>query len=170
MKTTSSTKKAGSKTAKKRANKKASSTIKRQEFTTRSGLDRDSLREDIKLHLRHTLAKDEFSRTPWDEYRSVVLTLMDRLHDKWLSTQAHYHKTGVKRVYYLSMEYLIGRLLDNIVVNFDVQQEVADACADLGLDYDAIRNSEWDAGLGNGGLGRLAACFLILWLLLVFQQ
>ena len=96
MKTTSSTKKAGSKTAKKRANKKASSTIKRQEFTTRSGLDRDSLREDIKLHLRHTLAKDEFSRTPWDEYRSVVLTLMDRLHDKWLSTQAHYHKTGVK--------------------------------------------------------------------------
>jgi len=72
-----------------------------------------------------------------------------------LSTQAHYHKTRVKRVYYLSMEYLIGRLLDNIVVNFDVQQEVADACADLGLDYDTIRNAEWDAGLGNGGLGRL---------------
>lgn len=133
---------------------------KKQEIYTRSGLDRDSLREDIKLHLRHTLAKDEYSRTQWDEYRSVVLTLMDRLHDKWLSTQAHYHKTGVKRVYYLSMEYLIGRLLDNIVVNFDVQQEVADACADLGLDYDDIRNAEWDAGLGNGGLGRLAACFL----------
>lgn len=173
--TTSSNKKTGIKTAKKKpdaskatakqAGKKAGPKVsptssKKQEFTTRSGLDRDSLREDIKLHLRHTLAKDEFSRTPWDEYRSVVLTLMDRLHDKWLSTQAHYHKTGVKRVYYLSMEYLIGRLLDNIVVNFDVQQEVADACADLGLDYDAIRNSEWDAGLGNGGLGRLAACFL----------
>ena len=126
----------------------------------RSGLNKESLREDIKLHLRHTLAKDEHSRTPWDEYRSVVLTLMDRLHDKWITTQQNYHHSGVKRVYYLSMEYLIGRLLDNMVVNLDVQQEVADACADLGLDYDTIREAEWDAGLGNGGLGRLAACFL----------
>ncbi|RNC83947.1 MAG: glycogen/starch/alpha-glucan phosphorylase [Balneola sp.] len=130
------------------------------EIAVRSGLNKDSLREDIKLHLRHTLAKDEYSRTNWDNYRSVVLTLMDRLHDKWITTQQTYHKTGVKRAYYLSMEYLIGRLLDNMVVNLDVQQEVADACADLGLDYDEIRNAEWDAGLGNGGLGRLAACFL----------
>ena len=86
--TTSSNKKTGIKTAKKKpdaskatakqAGKKAGPKVsptssKKQEFTTRSGLDRDSLREDIKLHLRHTLAKDEFSRTPWDEYRSVVL-------------------------------------------------------------------------------------------------
>lgn len=126
----------------------------------RSGLNKDSLREDIKLHLRHTLAKDEYSRTNWDDYRSVVLTIMDRLHDKWINTQQTYHKTGVKRAYYLSMEYLIGRLLDNMVVNLDVQDEVAEACADLGLDYDKIRSAEWDAGLGNGGLGRLAACFL----------
>ncbi len=130
------------------------------EIVVRSGLNKDSLREDIKLHLRHTLAKDEYSRTNWDNYRSVVLTLMDRLHDRWLNTQQQYHTSGVKRVYYLSMEYLIGRLLDNMVVNLDVQQEVADACADLGLDYDDIRDAEWDAGLGNGGLGRLAACFL----------
>lgn len=126
----------------------------------RSGLNKESLREDIKLHIRHTLAKDEYSRTQWDEYRAVVLTIMDRLHDKWITTQQSYHFGGVKRVYYLSMEYLIGRLLDNMVVNLDVQQEVADACADLGLDYDKIREAEWDAGLGNGGLGRLAACFL----------
>ena len=126
----------------------------------RTGLNKESLREDIKLHLPHTLAKDEFSKTHWDEYRSVVLTLIDRLHDKWIKTQQHYHNSGVKRVYYLSMEYLIGRLLDNMVVNLDVQQEVADAIADLGLDYDILRNAEWDAGLGNGGLGRLAACFL----------
>ena len=126
----------------------------------RTGLNKESIREDIKQHLRHTLAKDEFSKTPWDEYRSVVLTLIDRLHDKWIKTQQLYHNSGVKRVYYLSMEYLIGRLLDNMVVNLDVQQEVADAVADLGLDYDTLRNAEWDAGLGNGGLGRLAACFL----------
>lgn len=130
------------------------------DIQVRTGLNKESLREDIKLHLRHTLGKDEFSKTPWDEYRSVVLTLIDRLHDKWIKTQQHYHNSGVKRVYYLSMEYLIGRLLDNMVVNLDVQQEVADAIADLGLDYDILRNAEWDAGLGNGGLGRLAACFL----------
>jgi starch phosphorylase len=131
-----------------------------KEISVRTGLNKESLREDIKLHLRHTLAKDEYSRTPWDEYRSVVLTLMDRLNDKWITTQQSYHFGGVKRVYYLSMEYLIGRLLDNMVVNLNVEQEVADACADLGLDYDEIRGAEWDAGLGNGGLGRLAACFL----------
>jgi len=130
------------------------------DIQVRTGLNKESLREDIKLHLRHTLAKDECSKTPWHEYRSVVLTLIDRLHDKWIKTQQHYHNSGVKRVYYLSMEYLIGRLLDNMVVNLDVQQEVADAIADLGLDYDILRNAEWDAGLGNGGLGRLAACFL----------
>ena len=74
----------------------------------RSGLNKESLREDIKLHIRHTLAKDEYSRTQWDEYRAVVLTIMDRLHDKWITTQQKYHFGGVKRVYYLSMEYLIG--------------------------------------------------------------
>jgi starch phosphorylase len=123
-------------------------------------MDKDSLREDIKMHLRHTLAKDEYSKTNWDNYRSVVLTLMDRLNERWLTTQQQYYESGAKRVYYLSMEYLIGRLLDNMVVNLDVQQEIADALSDVGLDYDDIRNAEWDAGLGNGGLGRLAACFL----------
>lgn len=131
-----------------------------KDVAVRSGMNKDSLREDIKLHLRHTLAKDEFSKTNWDNYRSVVLTIMDRLHDRWINTQQHYHSSGSKRVYYLSMEYLIGRLLDNMVVNLDVQDEVAEACADLGLNYDDIRSAEWDAGLGNGGLGRLAACFL----------
>ena len=129
-------------------------------FNTRIGLDRDSIREDITLHLRHTLAKDESSRTSWDNYRSVVLTIMDRLNDKWLTTQRKYFEEDHKRVYYLSMEFLIGRLLDNMVVNLDIQQEVADALNDVGLNYEDIRNEEWDAGLGNGGLGRLAACFL----------
>ncbi len=130
------------------------------EFNTRTGLDRDSIREDIKLHLRHTLAKDENSCTNWDSYQSVVLTIMDRLNDKWLTTQQTYNDRDSKRVYYLSMEFLIGRLLDNMIVNLDVQQEVADALNDVGLNYDEIRDAEWDAGLGNGGLGRLAACFL----------
>jgi len=126
----------------------------------RSGMDADSFREDIKQHLRYTLAKDEFSSTKWDNYRSVVLSVMDRLHDKWLHTQQDYYSKDAKRVYYISMEYLIGRLLDNMLVNLGMQDVAAEAFEDLGFDYDEIRNAEWDAGLGNGGLGRLAACFL----------
>lgn len=120
----------------------------------------DDFREDIRQHLRYTLAKDEHSSTPWDNYRSVVLAVMDRLHDRWIETQQGYYNHDVKRVYYLSMEYLIGRLLDNMLISLGLQDVAAEAMEDIGLDYDEVRTAEWDAGLGNGGLGRLAACFL----------
>lgn len=126
----------------------------------RKGMDTDSFREDIRNHLRYTLAKDSYSTTDWDHYKSVVLSVMDRLNDRWVSTQQRYYKEDVKRVYYISMEFLIGRLLDNMLVNLGMQEAAADALEELGLDYDMIRNAEMDAGLGNGGLGRLAACFL----------
>lgn len=134
--------------------------VKKNTVNPRSGMDIDSFREDIKQHLRYTLAKDEHSSTEWDNYRSVVLTVMDRLHDRWINTQQSYYKKDTKRVYYLSMEYLIGRMLDNMLVNLGVQDIAAEAMKEAGLDYDKVRNAEWDAGLGNGGLGRLAACFL----------
>ena len=124
------------------------------------GMDKDSIKMDFQRHLRHTLAKDHFSATDWDYYRSVVFSVLDRLHDRWLETQRQYYEQDVKRVYYISMEYLIGRLLDNALINLGMQGEVKEALEELELDYDQIRNSEWDAGLGNGGLGRLAACFL----------
>ena len=126
----------------------------------RAGMDVDSFKEDIQQHLRYTLAKDKYSSTEWDSYRSVVLSVMDRLHDKWLNTQQRYYDDDEKRVYYISMEYLIGRLLDNMLVNLGIQDVAAEAMKEIGLDYDKVRNAEWDAGLGNGGLGRLAACFL----------
>ncbi|HLR32185.1 MAG TPA: glycogen/starch/alpha-glucan phosphorylase, partial [Fodinibius sp.] len=126
----------------------------------RTGMDVDSFREDIKQHLQYTLAKDEFSSTDWDDYRSVVMAVMDRLHDRWIDTQQQYYENKSKRVYYLSMEYLIGRLLDNMLINLDLQDVAADAMEELGLDYAKLRETEVDAGLGNGGLGRLAACFL----------
>jgi len=126
----------------------------------RSGMDVDSFREDIKQHLKYTLSKDEYSSTEWDNYRSVVLSVMDRLHDRWIETQQGYYKQNKKRVYYLSMEYLIGRLMDNMLVNLGLQDVAAEAMEGIGLDYDKVRSAEWDAGLGNGGLGRLAACFL----------
>ncbi|MGF1670830.1 MAG: glycogen/starch/alpha-glucan phosphorylase [Balneolaceae bacterium] len=133
---------------------------KKNEVLPRTGMDADSFREDIKQHLRYTLAKDKYSSTNWDNYRSVVLSVMDRLHDRWINTQQTYYKKDVKRAYYISMEYLIGRLLDNMLINLGMQDVAAEAMSDLGLDYDEVRNAEWDAGLGNGGLGRLAACFL----------
>ncbi len=132
----------------------------KKSINPRTGMDVDSFKEDIKQHLRYTLSKDEYSSTEWDNYRSVVLSVMDRLHDRWLNTQQNYYEKGEKRVYYISMEYLIGRLLDNMLVNLGLQDVAADAMKEVGLDYDKVRSAEWDAGLGNGGLGRLAACFL----------
>jgi len=126
----------------------------------RTGMDKKSFKQDIKQHLHYTLAKDEFSSTEWDNYRSVVLAVLDRLNERWITTQQHYYDIDTKRVYYLSMEYLIGRLLDNMLVNLGLQDVAAEAMEELGLEYDKIREVEWDAGLGNGGLGRLAACFL----------
>lgn len=126
----------------------------------RTGMDVDAFKKDIEQHLHYTLAKDELSTTDWDNYRSVVLSVMDRLHDRWINTQQRYYREGSKRVYYLSMEFLIGRLMDNMLINLGMQDVAAEAFKEVGMDYDKIREAEVDAGLGNGGLGRLAACYL----------
>jgi len=126
----------------------------------RTGMDVDAFKKDIEQHLHYTLAKDELSTTDWDNYRSVVLSVMDRLHDRWINTQQRYYREGSKRVYYISMEFLIGRLMDNMLINLGLQDVAADAFKEVGMDYEKIREAEVDAGLGNGGLGRLAACYL----------
>lgn len=131
-----------------------------QQTNTRTGMSPEAFRDDIKQHLHYTLAKDHFAATQWDLYQSVVLSVMDRLHDRWIQTQHGYYDRKVKRVYYLSMEYLIGRLLDNMLINLGLKETAARAFEDLGFDYDKLRETEVDAGLGNGGLGRLAACYL----------
>lgn len=129
-------------------------------ISPRTGMDAESLAMDIRNHMRYTLAKDEHSDNDWDRYRSLVLTVLDRLHDKWIETQQKYYAKDVKRVYYISMEFLIGRQLDNALLNLGIRDEVQKALEELGFDYNELRDAEWDAGLGNGGLGRLAACFL----------
>ena len=123
-------------------------------------MDAESFKLDIQRHLRFTLAKSKYSTTKWDKFRSVALAALDRLHDRWIDTQEYYYDVDAKRVYYISMEFLIGRLLDNMLVNLGILDEVREALEDLGLDYDEVKENEFDAGLGNGGLGRLAACFL----------
>ncbi len=120
--------------------------------------------EAIKLsfqnHLKYTLAKDQYSATAHDRFYALAMTVRDRLIERWIQTQQTYYKKNVKRIYYLSMEYLIGRAMGTNVVNLRLDKNVVQAMNELGLDWFQLRDVESDAGLGNGGLGRLAACFL----------
>ncbi len=118
------------------------------------------LRKDFERHLRRTLAKDCYSATDRDRYFALALTVRDRLIDRWTMTQQAHQRNNVKRVYYLSLEFLIGRLLGNNVINLEMEEICRTAMMDLGLRWEDLRDHEVDAGLGNGGLGRLAACFL----------
>jgi starch phosphorylase len=124
------------------------------------GMDCRSLGESMVDHLEFSLAKDEFSATPHDRFLSVALTVRDRLIERWLCTQQTYYRRDARRVYYFSLEFLIGRTLGNGLINLGIFAEVAQALRELGVDLEEIRGEEADAGLGNGGLGRLAACFL----------
>jgi len=118
------------------------------------------LLQDFEHHLRLTLAKDRYTATDRDRYYALALAVRDRLVERWIATQQTHHRANVKRIYYLSLEFLIGRLLGNNVINLNLEGECRAAMAELGLKWEALRDHEVDAGLGNGGLGRLAACFL----------
>jgi glycogen phosphorylase len=119
-----------------------------------------ALRQHFERHLRRTLAKDRYSATDRDRYYALALAVRDRLIDRWIATQQTHHSKNVKRVYYLSLEFLIGRLLGNNVINLQLEDVCRAAMSQEGLRWEDLREYEIDAGLGNGGLGRLAACFL----------
>ena len=111
-------------------------------------------------HLEYTLGKDKYSASNFDFYNSLAYSVRDRMVERWLDTQQTYHSKNPKRVYYLSMEFLMGRTLVNSLINLDLYHQFRDAVESLGYDFTALVDEEHDAGLGNGGLGRLAACFL----------
>ena len=120
----------------------------------------DAIRLSFENHLKYTLAKDEYSATDHDRYFALAMAVRDRLIERWVETSQAYYKRDVKRVYYLSMEYLIGRAMGNNVINLRLDEAVGRALDQLGLDWERLKAVERDAALGNGGLGRLAACFL----------
>ena len=120
----------------------------------------DGLKEDYAWHLRYTLAKDDAHTTPRDRYTAFATAVRDRIVERWISTQEEYGRQNTKRVYYMSLEFLIGRLLGNNVINLKADQLCRDALKDFGVNWNDLRDYETDAGLGNGGLGRLAACYL----------
>ena len=124
------------------------------------GTDIKSLQISFVNHLEYSLAKDEYSATQRDFFKSLALTVRDRLIERWIETQQTYYRAGAKRIYYLSMEFLLGRLLGDAISNLGLTENINEAITDLGYDPEELMNFESDAALGNGGLGRLAACFL----------
>jgi starch phosphorylase len=118
------------------------------------------LRQPLLDHLVFDLAKDSYSATPRDKFHAVVLSLRENLTERWIATQQQYYRANAKRLYYLSLEFLLGRLLRNYTLCLDLTEAYRDAVDVLGIHFEEVTELEWDAALGNGGLGRLAACFL----------
>ncbi len=110
--------------------------------------------------LNHRVGKDERAAKPLDWYTATVLSLRDRIIDAWMESTRRTYDAGGKRVYYLSLEFLIGRLLRDALANLGLTREMEEALKAHGLDLAAMEDLEPDAALGNGGLGRLAACFM----------
>ncbi len=123
-------------------------------------LDVESIKRSLANHLEYSTGQDIISARDQDWFNVVAYTVRDRLVDRWMETMRTYYKEDVKRVYYLSLEFLMGRMLTNSLLNMGFLEECYQALHDIGLNLEDIRELEADAGLGNGGLGRLAACFL----------
>lgn len=123
-------------------------------------MDAKGIQISFANHLEYSLSKDKYTATKRDLYIALALAVRDRLVERWIRTQQLYYKMDVKRVYYLSAEYLMGRALTNNLINLDIHGETRKAIEELSLDLEELADYEPDAGLGNGGLGRLAACFL----------
>lgn len=119
-----------------------------------------NVKKSFSRHLHYTLVKDRNVATPRDYYHTLAHTVRDHLVSRWIRTQQYYYEKDPKRVYYLSLEFYMGRTLTNTMVNLGIQNAVDEALYQVGLDIEELESIEEDAGLGNGGLGRLAACFL----------
>jgi glycogen phosphorylase len=120
----------------------------------------DKIKETIVHQLHSHLAKDRYVATPRDFFLALSYSVREFLVERWIKTQQNYHKTNPKRAYYISMEFLIGRTLENSLINLEIYDKCKKALSELGLEMSELIDLEWDAALGNGGLGRLAACFL----------
>ncbi|MGD1821364.1 MAG: glycogen/starch/alpha-glucan phosphorylase [Pleomorphochaeta sp.] len=127
---------------------------------TRFGKTSNDIVQDYAEHLKYTLDADIFHNTKEGHYYALALSIMDRIVHQLHQSRETQRKKDAKRVYYLSLEFLMGRAMTNNIVNLGIEKEVKKALAELGKSYEELQSQEPDAGLGNGGLGRLAACFL----------
>jgi len=119
-----------------------------------------AIKENIVHHLMSFQGRDPERSGARDVYKALAYTMRDLMVQKWISTQKTFYAQEKKRVYYLSLEFLIGRSLGNAITNLGIFEDVKQAIEELGFNLEEIRDQEEDAALGNGGLGRLAACFM----------
>ncbi|MDX1351642.1 MAG: glycogen/starch/alpha-glucan phosphorylase [Thiomicrorhabdus sp.] len=124
-----------------------------------TGMEKEDIESDFLRYLCHTLGRN-ITSDDYYLYKALSYTMRDRLMSYWKKTWEAYNQKKLKKAYYLSMEFLIGRSLTNNLLNLGVESATKNAMYDLGLDLEEIEEAERDAGLGNGGLGRLAACFM----------
>ena len=129
---------------------------KKQKFSFDKELFKRSVLYNVKTLYRKTLEE----ATPQQIFQAVAYAVKDQIVEQWMETQKAYEKEDPKMVYYMSMEFLMGRALGNNMINLKGYKDVEEALSELGLDINVIEDQEPDAALGNGGLGRLAACFL----------
>ena len=123
-------------------------------------MDAAAVDHDFRRHLGRTLGSIESEAELREHYEALALSVRDRLMERWKTTRIAQETGGSKRAYYLSLEFLMGRALGNAMLNLDIEDSVKSALYEYGLALEDVANEEADAGLGNGGLGRLAACFL----------
>ena len=124
------------------------------------GLDPHSITEAFAFRMMYSVARDVFNATDLDAFQALAFSTRDRVMERWFATQDAYYRHDVKRVYYLSLEFLLGRMLVDSMISLGAQDAYTEAMARLGLTLEDLADRENDAGLGNGGLGRLAACYL----------
>ena len=123
-------------------------------------MDKKEIESDFKRYYGHRLGRDENCRSLHYGYEALSLAISDRLTERWKKTYNAYKDTDCRRACYLSMEFLMGRTLSNAMLSLGINNAVESAMYELGLDLEELIENEPDAGLGNGGLGRLAACFI----------
>ena len=123
-------------------------------------INKDELKKTIVFNVKSIYRKTIDEATPAMVYQAVALAVKDMIIDRWIATHKEYDKQDAKIVYYMSMEFLTGRFLGNNIISLCEQKEIEEALSELGFDLNSIEDQERDPALGNGGLGRLAACFL----------
>ena len=122
--------------------------------------DKEGFKKEIASHIKLLYRKTLDEATPQEIYQAVSYAVKDDIIDRWIATHKVYKEKNVKKVYYLSMEFLVGRALGNNLLNLGYYEDIKKALEEMGLDINFIEDQERDPALGNGGLGRLAACFL----------
>ena len=134
--------------------------VRRTTGFTRVGMDPAAFKRALLDHVHYSCARELREATPADLYQALAHAVRDRLVHRWLATQRTYEERDVKRVYYLSSEFLTGRSLGLCLLNLGLYETAEAVASERGVDLDRILDQEGDPGLGNGGLGRLAACIL----------